>query len=63
RLAQLARRLQERGVLVMVSNSDTDEIRDLYRDFDLTIVKAARAINCRADGRGVVNELVLRSYR
>ena len=63
RLAQLARRLQERGVLVMVSNSDTAEIRDLYHGFDLTIVKAARAINCRADGRGVVNELVLRSYR
>ncbi len=63
RLARLAAHLHERGVLVMVSNSDTEEIRDLYKSFDLTIVKAARAINCRADGRGVVNELVLRSYK
>lgn len=63
RLARLAALLHERGVLVMVSNSDTEEIRDLYKSFDLTVVKAARAINCRADGRGVVNELVLRSYK
>lgn len=62
RLAKLARKLKNKGVLVMVSNSDVPEIRELYKDFNLKVVKAPRAINCRGDRRGPVDELVIRSY-
>lgn len=62
-LAEFARKLKAKGVQVMLSNSDTPEIRKLYKDFDIQVVKAARAINCKGTGRGVVNELVIRSYR
>lgn len=62
RLAKLARKLKSKGVLVMVSNSDVPEIRELYHDFNLKVVKAPRAINCRGDRRGPVDELVIRSY-
>lgn len=61
-LADIARRLHARGVLVMLSNSDTPFIRDLYRDFNLHEVQAARAINSKATRRGKITELVITSY-
>src|SRR5581483_11798464 len=36
----------QRGVRVMLSNSDTPFIRKLYRDFQIHTVQARRAINC-----------------
>ncbi|OUM90785.1 MAG: modification methylase [Bacillus thermozeamaize] len=62
RLADVCRELDRMGCLVMVSNSDTPFIRELYDGFHMTTVSARRAINCRADRRGPVNELVIRNY-
>jgi DNA adenine methylase len=58
-LAALVLSLTRRGVHVMVSNSDTPFIRELYRDLDIEQVAALRAINSRADARGTVNELII----
>lgn len=58
-LATLVLSLTRRGVHVMVSNSDTPFIRQLYRDLDIEQVAALRAINSRADARGTVNELII----
>jgi len=62
RLAGLFRELDSRGCRVMLSNSDTPFIRDLYSGYDITVVTARRSINCRANGRSPVNELVIRNY-
>lgn len=59
RLATLFRALARRGVHVVLSNSDTPFIRELYRDFCVEQVFARRAINRRAEGRGPVPELLI----
>lgn len=62
RLARVFERLSRMGVFVMLSNSDTEYIRDLYRGFRIEVVQAPRAINCRKDRRGPVSELIIRNY-
>jgi DNA adenine methylase len=60
RLRDLARRLKRRGVRVLLSNSATDFVRELYaRGFELEEVPATRFVNSRASGRGAVPELVM----
>jgi DNA adenine methylase len=56
--AELARR----GVFVMLSNSDTHFICDLYDGFKIERVYASRAINSKANGRGKIAELIIRNY-
>ena len=46
----------------MLSNSDVPFIRDLYGNFRIDQVSAARSINCNAKKRGRVNEVVVRNY-
>lgn len=59
RLAETVARLAKKNVSVMVSNSDTPRIRDLYRAFRIVEVQAARAINSKGNGRGKVTELLV----
>ncbi|MBI4567035.1 MAG: Dam family site-specific DNA-(adenine-N6)-methyltransferase, partial [Planctomycetes bacterium] len=63
-LAGVARALAARGCLVMLSNSDTPLIRDLYdgAPFNVTRVIARRSINRDATRRAGVPELVVRNY-
>lgn len=62
KLRELCDRLHKRGVLFMVSNSYTDTVKQLYKNYKIKTVKAIRAINCKADGRGKINELVITNY-
>ncbi|RJQ27618.1 MAG: DNA adenine methylase [Peptococcaceae bacterium] len=62
RLAGVFRELDRRGCRLMLSNSDTPLIRELYGDYEIKVVTARRAINCRPDRRGPVTELVIRNY-
>jgi DNA adenine methylase len=61
-LAALFADAANRGVRLILSNSDTKFIRNLYRDFLIHPVRARRAINCRGEGRGTVSEVVITSY-
>jgi DNA adenine methylase len=60
RLRDTARALAARGVRAVVSNSGAPAVRELYGggDFELTPVRAARAISCKGAGRGPVVEVV-----
>jgi DNA adenine methylase len=51
--------LARRGVQVRLSNSDTPFTRDLYRDFRIITISAARAINSRAERRGKISEILV----
>lgn len=62
RLARVVKDLTVRGVNVMVSNSDSGTIRELYSGFRINEILASRAINCKANGRGKIPELVITNY-
>ncbi len=61
RLGELVRRLGERGVHVLVSNSSARLIYDIYSGDGLHVeqILASRAINSRADRRGKIPELLI----
>jgi DNA adenine methylase len=62
RLAATFKDLHKRGCLLMLSNSDSPVVRDLYADFQAEVVHATRAINCKADRRGRIRELLIVNY-
>ena len=61
-LANQCRRLADRGVLIVVSNSMTALTTDLYRHFFIYEVLANRLVNSRADRRGKVPEALITSF-
>lgn len=63
RLAAVFRRLDAKGVKLMLSNSDTPFIRDLYEGYPIRQVWAPRAINRDASKRKGVPEVVVTNYR
>ncbi len=62
RLSEIFRALDAEGCYVMLSNSDTEFIRGLYRGYDIRVVHAKRAINSKGTKRGPIIELVIRNY-
>lgn len=62
RLRQCCDALDRRGIKFMLSNSATDFIRKQYAAYNVTTVKAKRAINSNAAKRGQVDEVVVRNY-
>lgn len=61
-LFNLFKELSDKGVYVMLSNNNTDFIRDLYKDYNIGVVHAKRAINHKGDGRGAVEEVIITNY-
>jgi DNA adenine methylase len=62
-LAALYAKLDRRGCLLMLSNSDTPLVRELYADFCIHQVSARRMINSDGEKRGPVSEVVVLNYR
>lgn len=62
RLKRCCDTLSQRGVKFLLSNSATNFIKDLYRDYVITIVRAKRAINSDATKRGAIEEVLIRNY-
>ena len=62
RLRQCCDELNRRGIKFMLSNSATDFIKEQYAAYNITIVKAKRAVNSNAAKRGQVDEVVVRNY-
>ena len=61
-LADLYAKLDRRGCLLMLSNSDTPLIRELFARFHIHCVSARRMINSNGKKRGPVSELVVLNY-
>ena len=61
-LAKWCRKLDERGVMFMLSNSDTPLIRELYQGFNIETILAPRAVSCKGDGRRAVKEVLVTNY-
>ena len=62
-LATTVQNLTNLGVFVMLSNSDTQLIRQLYKDFYQHQVQTGRSINSHSSKRGNVSELVITNYK
>jgi DNA adenine methylase len=54
--------LSHRGCKVLLSNSATPFIHELYRGYKVIPVEANRNINSVGTGRGKINELLIRNY-
>ena len=62
RLASTVRDLSNMGVSVLLSNSDTEIVRELYAGFTIDTVWARRNINSKGDSRGKVAEVLVCNY-
>jgi DNA adenine methylase len=62
RLRDVMVQLSDRGVKVMLSNSDCPFVRDLYQNFQIHTIQASRNINCNAEKRGKITEVLVTSY-
>lgn len=62
RLKSVCDKLSAKGIKFLLSNSSTDFIRDLYKDYSIVFVQANRAVNSKGDKRGKVAELLVKNY-
>lgn len=62
RLRDLCNKLNEIGINFLLSNSATQFIEDLYKDYKISYVKANRSINSNAKKRGEIDEVLIRNY-
>ena len=69
-LAEFVKKLDKRNCLVMLSNSDPKNTNlddnffdELYKEFEIDRIFAKRMINCQADKRGDITEIVVRNYK
>ena len=62
RLRECCDDLSRRGIKFMLSNSATNFIMDLYSEYNITVVKAKRAVNSAGNKRGDVEEVIVRNY-
>lgn len=58
-LRDIIRQLISQDVQVLASNSDCHFIRDLYADFSIQTITAARSINSKASKRGKITEVLV----
>jgi len=69
RLASFVRLLDKKGAALMLSNSDPKNgnprdhfFENAYKDFQIMRVRANRMINCNAEKRGAIKELLITNY-
>lgn len=62
-LAKVCRNIDAAGAKFMLSNSDTDFVRQLYKGFVVEDVLAGRYVSCKSDQRGRHSELIIRNYQ
>jgi len=65
RLCKVMIKMTNRGIKCLLSNSDTEYIRELYTHdiFEIISVQAKRAINSDSAGRGTVNEVLIKNWK
>lgn len=63
RLSNVFKDLDKRGCFVMLSNYNTELIRELYKDYNFNYIEAQRNIGARAKDRGMVEEVVITNYK
>lgn len=62
RLFNCYKKLDKKGVKVMLSNHNTQFINDLYKDYNIKVINVKRNINADASKRGSVEETIITNY-
>jgi len=62
RLKDICDDLNSKGVKFLLSNSATEFIKDLYKNYNLKIIQAKRNVNSKANKRGAIEELLVKNY-
>lgn len=62
KLSKVFTELAQRGVKVMLSNSDCSFIREIYSEFNIHRISALRTINSNIKKRGSISEVLVTSY-
>lgn len=62
RIREVFEKLRMRGCYVMLSNSNTDFVKNLYFECNIKTVNAMRSINSDTTKRGAIKELLILSY-
>ncbi|WP_368490578.1 DNA adenine methylase [Clostridium sp. BJN0013] len=62
RLKSVCDKLTSKGVRFLLSNSSTDFILNLYKDYNIEIIQAKRSVNSNGNKRGKVDEVLVRNY-
>lgn len=62
RLKEVCDELNAKGIRFLLSNSATDFILDLYKEYNIEKISAKRVINSNANNRGNVDEVLIRNY-
>ena len=60
-LSRVSKELDKKGCLLMISNADLKEIRDLYHGWDIQSLSVVRWITCKRT-KHKVNEIIIRNY-
>lgn len=62
RLREVCDELDSKGIKFLLSNSSASFIKDQYKSYNISVVKAIRAVNSNGANRGEVDELLIRNY-
>jgi DNA adenine methylase len=62
RLCQTFKNLDKKNIKLALSNSNTEFIKNIYRDFNIHVLEAKRTINSNSKKRGKIKELLITNY-
>lgn len=62
KLRDVCDELDSKGIMFMLSNSDTKLVNELYSNYEIKKVFASRAINANPNGRGKITEVLVKNY-
>ena len=63
RLADLFKKLDKKGVYLMLSNHNTSLVNEMYKGYNFHIIEAKRNINSNGKKRGKVEEVIITNYK
>lgn len=61
-LRDFVNKLTKQKVNVMLSNSNTPFVQDLYKGYNIAVIDAPRAVNCKPNKRNSVEEVLITNY-
>ena len=62
RLRDTFKKLSDAGAYVMLSNSSSFLVEELYRDFNIHYVEATRTNGAKSSSRGKISEIIVTNY-
>ncbi|WP_339033493.1 Dam family site-specific DNA-(adenine-N6)-methyltransferase [Spiroplasma endosymbiont of Cantharis rufa] len=54
--------INEIGAKFILSNHDTTFIKEIYKKYNIKIIRATRMVNSKSSGRGKINELLIKNF-